>query len=103
LVEPSADAALPAWQDAWLALPLARELRPPRMALPGDELVAVRGDLRVGTEEDRQGSMRRGVPALRQTEDPMQERPMPVTNSVHHMLLTSCELRAKPQMVSWKQ
>ena len=75
---------LPAFQDARLALRLALELRPKTRGAPPNVAASVCGDLRVGTEDNRQGSMGLGVVAIGKAEDPVQEGPMPVTKTVQH-------------------
>lgn len=102
-LEGGPDAALPAFQDARLALPLALKLRLQTWLVRLGEVLPVRRDWRVGTEDRRQGSARLGVVAIRQTEDPVQEGPVPVTENVQHVFLNLflC-LWLFGKMVSWK-
>jgi hypothetical protein len=101
-LECSPDAALPAFQDAGLALPLSMELRLQTWLVRLGEVLPMRRDHRMGTEDSGQRSGRLSVVAIRQTEDPVQEGPMPATENVQHACLTSffgCVLLKK---VSWK-
>jgi len=69
--EDGSDAALPAFQDTWLALPLAHKLRLQTWLVRLGEVLSVRRDLRVGMKDGRKRSVRLGVVAIRQAEDPV--------------------------------
>jgi hypothetical protein len=83
------DAALPAFQDARLALPLALNLRLQTWLVRLGEVLPVRRNLRMGTEDTRQRSVRLGVVAIRKAEDLVQQGPMPAAESGQHGYLTS--------------
>ena len=88
-LEGCSDPALPALQDARLTLPLAVKLRLQTWLVRLGEVLPVRRDLRVGTKNSRQRSVWLGVVAIRKAEDPVQQGPMPVTENVQHVFLTS--------------
>ena len=102
------DAALPAFQDAGVALHLALDLRLQARLSGLGEVLPVCRNRRVGMQHSRQRSARLGVVALRNAEDAVQQGPMPLTQCINHgvshrFLCVEAILKMFPGNVSWKQ
>jgi hypothetical protein len=83
------DAALPAFQDARLALPLALNLRLQTRLVRLGEVLSVCRNRRVGMKNSGQGGVRFGVVTIRHTENSVKQAPMPAAEGVQHGCLTS--------------